>query len=289
MYIAEKMHALREREREQEKKQKIRRQQRQRQIMFFCILADLLGISYAASNLYTTQEDVEAPVISGVEDFVVEPGKGVSYRKNITVTDNCDEEVELLVDSSNVNLNEAGTYTVYYSATDKAGNTATATAQVTVTETSVPAATESELDALADDVLSDILTDGMTQYEQAYAIFRYVHDNITYMNDVTADSWEMGAYLGLVDHKGDCYVYAMTSKCLLTRAGITNMDIEKIPSSSKHYWNLIDIGEGWYHFDATRRYDGTEFFYWDDASLMEYSNAHGGTHEYDREQYPQIQ
>ena len=52
---------------------------------------------------------------------------------------------------------------------------------------------------------------------------------------------------------------------------------------------MIDIGEGWYHFDATRRKDGTEFFYWTDAELMEYSNANDGSHNYDPEQYPQIQ
>ena len=186
-------------------------------------------------------------------------------------------------------MNEVGTYTVNYSATDHAGNTATASAQVFVMESGASLATADEVNALADEVLAQILTDGMTQKEQAYAIFRYVHDNISYIDSSPKDNWIEGAYLGLVEHKGDCYVYAMTSKCLLTRAGITNMDIEKIPSTTRHYWNLIDIGEGWYHFDATRRKDGTEFFYWTDAELMEYSNANDGSHNYDPEQYPQIQ
>ena len=66
------------------------------------------------------------------------------------------------------------------------------------------------------------------------------------------------------------------------------MDIEKIPAKSMHYWNLIDIGEGWHHFDACRRKDGSTFFYKTDAELMEYSDAHNKTHNYNRELYPEI-
>jgi hypothetical protein len=67
------------------------------------------------------------------------------------------------------------------------------------------------------------------------------------------------------------------------------MDIERIPEGdSMHYWNLIDIGDGWYHFDTTRRADGTTFFYWTDAQIKEYSDAHNGTHNYDRSKYPTI-
>ena len=55
-----------------------------------------------------------------------------------------------------------------------------------------------------------------------------------------------------------------------------------------HYWNLIDIGEGWHHFDTCRRVDGSTFFYKTDAELMAYSNSHDGTHNYDRSRYPDI-
>lgn len=253
-------------------------------------LADEGGnVTELTTVLHVTELDEEAPVISGVQDLTVEVGKSISYKKDITVTDNCDEEVELVVDSSGVDLNTVGTYTVYYSAVDRSGNTATASAQVIVIEAGSSTATVDQVNAIADEVLAEILTDDMSQYDQAYAIFRYVHDNIAYIDSSPKDNWVEGAYLGLVEHKGDCYVYAMTAKCLLTRAGITNMDIEKIPTTTSHYWNLIDIGEGWYHFDATRRKDGTEFFYWTDAELMEYSNANDGSHNYDPDQYPEIQ
>ena len=95
-----------------------------------------------------------------------------------------------------------------------------------------------------------------------------------------------------VNRRGDCYNYACMAKAMLTRAGITNMDIERIPAgNSLHYWNLVDIGDGhgWYHFDTTPRVDGNPtILLWTDAQMMEYSQAHGNCFNYDRAVYPAI-
>lgn len=234
-------------------------------------------------------EDTEAPVISGVEELTIAAGSSVSYKRNITVTDNYDDEVELTVDNSEVNLNAEGDYQITYIARDMAGNETTATTTLHVTMPAAEQATEELINALADELLERITTDDMGEYEKAEAIFNWVHGNIGYSDGTPKTDWIQGAYHGLVEHSGDCYVYAMTSKVLLTRAGITNMDIEKIPSSTHHYWNLIDIGEGWYHFDATRRKDGHYFFYCTDEEVMAYSNTHKGSHNYDPSAYPKIQ
>jgi hypothetical protein len=233
--------------------------------------------------------DTEPPVIEGVSDITTTVGGSVSYKRDVTVTDNLDENVELIIDNSGVDLNTIGEYTVTYRAVDSAGNEATATATVYVKAASADTATEDTIDAAADKILDSILTDDMTLYEKAEAIYWWCHDKIAYVDGTPKVSYVNGAYRGLVDRKGDCYTYAMTAKCLLTRAGITNMDIERIPEGdSMHYWNLIDIGDGWYHFDTTRRADGTTFFYWTDAQIKEYSDAHNGTHNYDRSKYPTI-
>lgn len=68
--------------------------------------------------------DTEPPVIEGEDQHVVYIGDTVSFRKCVTVTDNKDENVKLEVDSSSVNLNKEGSYTVIYKATDSSGNTA---------------------------------------------------------------------------------------------------------------------------------------------------------------------
>lgn len=47
-----------------------------------------------------TLADKEAPVIQGVERLTVTLGESVSYKRNVTVSDNRDEDVALCVDNS---------------------------------------------------------------------------------------------------------------------------------------------------------------------------------------------
>ena len=145
--------------------------------------------------------------------------------------------------------------------------------------------------AAAEAVLDELFPRGLQRYtprERMESIYRYCHDEIRYVSTSDKSDWLAAAGSGLVGHKGDCYVYAMAAKVLLTRAGIANRDIAKIPTETLHYWNLVDIGEGWHHFDATRRADGATFCYLTDSELMAYSDAHGGTHAYDRTVYTDI-
>jgi len=233
----------------------------------------------------TLKEDAEPPVISGAKDLLVYIGDGVSYRKNVTALDNCPEGLRLTVDTGSVNLKEEGVYPVVYTAVDAAGNTASVTVQLTVI---ARAHTIEEVNALADAVLASIVTPEMSDWDKALAIYNYIRRNVGYINHSEKGDWVRAAYEGLARRQGDCYVYASTAKALLTRAGIKNMDIAKIPTRREHYWNLVDVGDGWYHFDTTPRTDHTVFFMWTDAQLMEYSNIHYGSHKYDPTAYPEI-
>ena len=233
----------------------------------------------------TLVEDVEPPVIQGAKDMLIYMGDSISYRKHVTVDDNCPEGLQLTVDTSSVNLQEAGVYPVVYTAVDAAGNTASVTVQLTVIARLY---TIEEVNALADAVLAGIITEDMSDRDKAWAIYTYIRRNVGYINFSEKGDWVRAAYEGLAKRQGDCYVYACTAKALLTRAGIKNMDIAKIPTKREHYWNLVDVGDGWYHFDTTPRSDHTIFFLWTDAELMEYSNAHYRCHNYDPELYPEI-
>ena len=155
--------------------------------------------------------------------------------------------------------------------------------------------TEELVNAEADKLLAAITDPSMSQYEICRAIYNWCNKKIAYQDGAPKTNWVVGAYCGLVERRGDCFTFAMTSKCLLTRAGITNMDIQRVRiGNSMHFWNLVDIGEGWHHFDTCRRGDGATFFYLTDAELMAYSEAHIsstyplGTHFYDRTLYPEI-
>lgn len=229
--------------------------------------------------------DREPPQIIGAEDITIFAGDSVSYKKNVTVEDNFSEDVELEVDASAVNLNEAGTYPVIYSATDAAGNTTSVTVNITVKPR---AHGIDEVNALADKVLSQIIKPDMSLEQKARAIFDYNKSHIGYINSSDKSDWVKAAYEGLALGKGDCYVYACTAKALLTRAGIPNMDIEKIPTDTLHYWNLVDVGGGWYHFDTTPRVDHPVIYMWTDEQLMAYSQSHKNCHNYDHSAYPKV-
>lgn len=229
--------------------------------------------------------DTEAPVITGVEDLTILEGDAISYKKNVTVTDNCPDGLELMVDNSEVNLSAEGEYPVTYIARDASGNETTVTATVIVEPRMYDLQT---VYALADSVLAEITTPEMTPLEKVKAIYRYNTGNIAYINHSEKDDWARAAYEGLAEHKGDCYVYACTAKVLLDRAGIQNMDIEKIPTSRRHYWNLVNLGDGWYHFDTTPRTDHPTIIMWTEAQLMEYSGRHHNSHNYDHTLYPEV-
>ena len=233
----------------------------------------------------TISQDTEAPVINGNDDIYVFMGDTVSYKNAVKVTDNCPQGLDLKIDNSGVNLSAVGTYPVTYTARDIAGNETVKTVNVIVKEQKY---SEDEVNALADKVLAKIIKDGMTPYEKIEAIYYYTRRNIGYISHSEKGNWVRAAYEGLVDRQGDCYVYACTAKVLLTRAGITNMDIEKIPAKTRHYWNLVDIGDGWYHFDTTPRKDGTIFFMWKEADLMAYSVKNKDSHNYDHSLYPVV-
>lgn len=232
------------------------------------------------------EEDTQAPVISGVSDISVFTGETVSYKKNVTVTDNCPDGLQLTVDNSAVNLSAEGTYPIIYTARDYAGNETSVSANITVKPRVYD---EYEVYALADQVLDQIITPEMTPLEKVQAIYRYNQTHIAYANHSEKDNWVRAAYEGLVDQKGDCYVYACTAKVLLTRAGIANIDIVKIPTRTNHYWNLVNIGDGWYHFDTTPRVSDHPYIcMWTEEQLMAYSAIHYGSHNYDHSLYPEV-
>lgn len=80
----------------------------------------------------------------------------------------------------------------------------------------------------------------------------------------------------------------LTAEVEVVLDDVPHMDIKMENPRRLHYWNLIDIGEGWHHFDANHWYTGWKGFYKTDAEVAEYSRTHGNSHDYIREDYPPI-
>lgn len=228
--------------------------------------------------------DITPPVIEGQLDKIVYAGQGVSFKNGVVVTDNVDTDIEIQVDSSHVNLDAPGEYPIIYTAADSMGNMDLAEGTITVIEVIY---SEDQVNELADSVLADIIKPDMSDYDKAHAIYVWIQGNIGYSESEDHGDWLKGAYDGLKNRHGDCYNYFAVAKALLTRAGIKNEDIEIIPTATRHhYWNVIDCGEGWRHFDTTPRTDKTfKGFYITDEDLMAYSSEHYRSHNYDREVY----
>lgn len=216
--------------------------------------------------------DTQPPVIEGPHDMTVAVGMTLSYRSGVTAVDQVDGKVKLDVDASQVNLTQPGEYPVTYRAVDRAGNRAETTVTVTVVEVSgvddddptadvsgegqeielppIKEVTAEMVNEEADRILGKILTPSMSQWEQARAIYNYVHTRIKYVGTSDKSSWLMGAYVGFTRGRGDCYNYFACSKALLDRAGIPNVDLYRVGGGTDHYWQLVNVGSGWYHFDA---------------------------------------
>lgn len=233
----------------------------------------------------TLKEDTDFPVITGVKDIIIAVGHNVQYKSGVTVTDECKEGLTLNVDNSKVNINQSGEYEVIYTAKDAAGHETTATCILSVRDRVYSL---EEVNSMADSVIAKIIKPGMSAQDKCRAIFNYVKSHVAYISHSEKGNYIRAAYEGLADGKGDCYVYACTSKVLLTRAGVPNYDIAKIPAKTQHYWNLVDIGTGWLHFDTTPRKDHPTIFLWDDATMMAYSARHYNSHNYDHSIYPQV-
>lgn len=252
------------------------------------VATDEGGNTTTKSAKLVLKEDTDTPVIEGAADFTAYLGDTIAYKSGVTVKDKCEKDLKLEVDTSKVDTTKEGVYPVTYIATDASGHSSEVTVNMTLAEFSIDVDMVNEL---VDKALAACINDSMTNREKCEAIYAYMQNHIGFINDSEKGDYVRATYEGLSGGQGDCYVFASTAKMMLTRAGIINMDIERIPEGDKlHYWNLVDLedGHGWYHFDTTPRKGRPNLCLLDDATITAYSDEHGHPHNYDRTKYPVI-
>lgn len=221
--------------------------------------------------------DKESPVINGVKDRKVTVNNKIDYLLGISALDNEDGTVRVEVDSSQVDLKKVGEYEVVYAAVDLAGNKVEEKARIKVVEELV--ITEELVYEMADEVLDQIATDGMTKLEVAKAIYDWT-GKIKYVGTSDKTNVLSGAYQGFLKKRGDCYTYYAVAEVLLTRAEIDTMCVTRVGGNSSHFWNLVNLGEGWYHFDASPRISGDTFeaFMVTDEEVKAYTESYTKQH-----------
>ena len=253
------------------------------------ILEDTSGNKTWLKALLNIKRDTEPPEIIGVEDQAVFVDETISYRRDVTVVDNKDENIDLEIDSSEVNLKKPGSYEVIYRATDSTGNTTVETATITVREKPMGHVTEEELNVLVDEVLAGIFKEDMTEIEQLWAIYRWIRTRVTYSGFSDKTSWTKEAARGIQRGTGDCFTYYATSKALLTGAGFESMMVLRdVDYPSYHAWNLVKFEDNWYHFDPTPSRRGHYYicFLRTDEEVSEHSEWCEDYFKFDPDKYP---
>jgi len=211
--------------------------------------------------------------------MVVYPDIEYDFSKYVKVKDDKDTDVKLEVDTSMVDYTKEGNYDVTFTATDSAGNSSTAIAKVQVRLTK-------KIDEMADELLSEIVDDSMTDQEKAEAIYVYIRKNVAYVDGYNETNWEKAAEYAMKYNGGDCFAYYSMSRILLTRSGIPNMMVTRYKGEGHHWWNLVYVDGGWYHFDTTPRSKQATFCLVTSQQLADYSKKGGNSHIWDVPKYP---
>lgn len=113
-----------------------------------------------------------------------------------------------------------------------------------------------ETEALAGEVAESCLTPGMTQREQAEALYTWLTENVRYDQRYYADFASMPydsatARGALADHTAICGGYAQALQLLFEQAGIPCLTVSGVSSGENHMWNLALLDGRWLYFDAT--------------------------------------
>ncbi|MCL2204364.1 MAG: hypothetical protein FWB88_10560 [Defluviitaleaceae bacterium] len=213
---------------------------------------DAFGNYALYASTVTFLPNTVPPIFYGVQDIIVALGEPVRFRAGVSAQDAFGRALQFDIDSGQLNVNERGMYPIVYTATDAWGLTTEATVYVHVL--SVDPAVVHEM---VDDLLGRILRYGMTQVQQARAIFNWITNNIA-LSAIGAggrDSAYESAHLALLNRRGNCFNFYGIATVMLERSGIPTLRVDRKPGTtnpSDHRWNLINPdGLGWHHFDTT--------------------------------------
>lgn len=124
---------------------------------------------------------------------------------------------------------------------------------------------QKEIVAEANEIISQIITKGMSDEEKRFAIYDYLNDNTTYDNEAlkAAEANDFSpdidpkfqdsftTYGIMVKKVGVCASYASVYKMLSDLADIETIVVTGKSNGIPHAWNKVKISNEWYHVDAT--------------------------------------
>lgn len=99
------------------------------------------------------------------------------------------------------------------------------------------------LDEKVDAIVAAVVMPGMSDYQKALVLHNWVIRNADY--DETYTYYDADGVL--LYGTGVCQSYALAYRLLMNEVGIPNC----LEYGTDHVWNMIQLGDGWYHVDLT--------------------------------------
>ena len=123
---------------------------------------------------------------------------------------------------------------------------------------------QKEINAEVTTILSDAVTEGMTDEEKALSIWNKLEDDTVYDDEACEAAEKSGftdvgpyadafnAYGIICKKKGVCQSYAYAYKLLLVESGVDAKVLTGFLNRTlPHAWNIVNLGGNWYWFDLT--------------------------------------
>lgn len=122
-----------------------------------------------------------------------------------------------------------------------------------------------ELYGAAEEILEEIIADGMTDLEKETAVYTWLTNSVDYdwsHMDILAETARdaYGPYGGLVNRSAVCLGYATSFQLLMDLLGIECVTVVGAGSHSTadHAWNVVKVDGKWYCVDVTWDANGRE-------------------------------
>lgn len=126
------------------------------------------------------------------------------------------------------------------------------------------------------EILSTVIRSGMSDYEKELALHDYIVNNTrydyqNYLDGTIPDDsyWPYGI---LINNTGVCNGYAYTMKLLLNLVDIECMVISGEANGGGHAWNIVKLGNEYYHLDVTWNDPVNWYYYGGDILSYDYFN-----------------
>ena len=231
---------------------------------------DIYGNEVVKTCIYQIKADDEGPLISGLDDVVLQKNSTYNFNEGVNAYDEGDKEnVDFECDDSSLDYTKAGDYFVVYSAIDKSGNTTKAYRKVTINP-----------DQEDEDRLFGEFYDAYLKNKTVEEMARIIQEEIKYNNDYGGD---YPVYYGITLLKGNCYVHAMVLKKACDVSNIENMLIHN--KSESHFWNLAKVNNIWRHYESTPGWSNNGPM--TDKERRNVESIHGDSVSWDVSVYPE--